>query len=258
MDLSLCHGTDEWKNARYDNITCTDLGKILGMDQTCSRKKLLVSKWERRDLLENASDFTKALINKGKEFEASAMADYKLWRLRSGYTENAGFVPSMHQDEEAPGITGSPDMLIPGARTVVEFKTHWFPDVESAQPFTIDRIPAKYYLQVQGYLQIMKYQTGHLFSWTLNNGYRVFEIDRDISLWERAIKPPCITFKLWMEAAGGANKRVTKVILADARVSADEKAFLSEAVSTSIASCCREITHFGSLTPHSPDDTRAM
>ena len=53
---------EEWIQARYECVTSTDVVRIMGCEEQCSRKILLKSKFTKTDLMENASDFTKTLL----------------------------------------------------------------------------------------------------------------------------------------------------------------------------------------------------
>ena len=59
---------EEWKMARYECVTGTDIGKIMGCYDNCSRKRLLESKIKKIDLMENATEYTKILLSLGNEF----------------------------------------------------------------------------------------------------------------------------------------------------------------------------------------------
>jgi predicted phage-related endonuclease len=191
---------DSWLEARYNSVTCTDLGKILGADDSTSRKKLLWSKINRTDLLQNASPITKRLVQLGHLFEPQARETFvKLWE-ESGINTK-GFVPTMQLHTKHNWFTGSPDYLIPESKVVAEFKTHFFPDMETVRPIaSIEKIPLKYYLQVQGYLEIMDYSVGYLLSWTLKNGHSMYAIHRDKTLFDELILPSIEEFYGWMKA----------------------------------------------------------
>eukprot|EP00727_Mastigamoeba_balamuthi_P000666 m51a1_g10597 hypothetical protein (245) ;mRNA; r:31754-32488 len=189
MDLGFEQGSASWIESRFSHVTATDLGKILGVDTTCSRTKLLLSKINHTDLLKKAPPVTKKLVQNGKLFEESACAAYTAWRFHNGFTD-AGFTPMMYSHKQFPFITGSPDHLFPDTCIVAEFKTHFYPSFDRSQPIeSVQRIPLRYYLQVQTYLNIMEWDIGHLFSWTPMNGHSLFHISRDPQLWETLLVP---------------------------------------------------------------------
>lgn len=209
--LSVTKDRDSWLEARYDSVTCTDLGKILGVDHDVSRRKLLLSKLERRDLLEGCSPITRNLIMMGQTFEGTARETFKTWYEGSGTDEmRRGFVPTMHTHTKYPWFTGSPDYLVPEKRLVVEIKTHFFPNIEVAHPIlSVNDIPLKYYLQVQGYQEIMDYDDGILFSWTLKNGWKKYWVRRDKRLFEDVILPGIREFHFWMDTLKGQEGKLT-------------------------------------------------
>lgn len=216
MDTGLSKEKDErgWLEARYDGVTCTDLGKIMGVDPGTSRTRLLLSKIERRDLLEDCSDVTRTLVALGQRFEPRAREAFlDVWTSegdRNGWVydgdkkwEKLGFVPSMHVHRDHNFFTGTPDYLLPGMKVAVEFKTHFYPNVEEARPImSVDMIPLKYYLQLQGYLEIMDYPMGILVSWTLKNGMMMYIMRRDTRLFRERVLPSIRQFKFWMDTLG--------------------------------------------------------
>jgi predicted phage-related endonuclease len=198
--LSVEANREEWQNARYDNVTCTDIGKILGVDTGCSRRMLLKTKLERRDPLLNANEMTQSLLRMGLIFETTVKATFKrMWESSLMETEE-GFTPSMHSHTHIPWFTGTPDYIIPGKRALAEFKSHFFPSIDEVTPIgDVTLIPPKHYLQVQGYLEIMDYDVGYLLSWTLKNGATLFKIKRDQYLFNQVIKPAITEFHDWMD-----------------------------------------------------------
>lgn len=194
-DTGLVHGSDDWRNARFDCVTATDVGKILGLDAYVSRKRLLESKFDKIDPSEDANETGKYLMMMGRTFEEAAKKSYI---LHTG--ERDGFTPSLHAHCQCPFLTGSPDYLVPSKRKVVEFKTHFYPNMVDVTPIAdVRNIPLKYYLQVQTYLEIMDYDVADLFSWTILNGETLFRINRDRPLFESVIRPFVFEFMTWME-----------------------------------------------------------
>lgn len=68
----------------------------------------------------------------------------------------------------------------------------------------VEDIRLKHYVQVQGYLKIMKYTLAYLISWTLCHGYCIYRIDWDEGLWNQVLKPNIIKFKSMMDRAGAS------------------------------------------------------
>ena len=67
-------------------------------------------------------------------------------------------------------------------------KCHFHPSPITSTPYlSILDIPLKYYLQVQGYLNIVGVDTGYLFSWTINNGWTLFKITYDRTLFDQVV-----------------------------------------------------------------------
>ena len=194
----LTYGSEEWKEARYEYVTATDIGKILGVDTNISRKKLLELKVTRKE--KDVSQFSRVLMDLGRGFESSAIRDFeKFYRSKYGAFEGRSpLVLFVH--EKIPYFAGTPDFVIRSPTPkVVEIKCHFFPSVETACPYyNEDEIPLKYYLQVQGYLELMNLDEGVLFSWTLFNGFSVFRVVRDKFLWETIIMPHIDQFCEWM------------------------------------------------------------
>lgn len=184
MELPHNPGSAGWLRERYNSVTGTDIGKIMGMDQTCSRKRLLMSKVRETDLLENASPITKTLVGLGNTFEEAAREAF----IKGDRAKRiVGFRPGMYQSVKCHFLTGTPDYLMPREKTVVEIKTHFYPSIQEAVP--LSDVPLKHYLQVQCYLEILDYETGLLYSWTVTRGHTLFSIQRDRTLWDTLIQP---------------------------------------------------------------------
>jgi hypothetical protein len=192
MDTRIRPLSAEWKKARMDAVTGTDLGKILGLDPGCSRQKLLKCKKEGRDCMDSCKPDTRFLLENGKRFEQTVQHCFSAWIVKNTpvNTDTKGFVPSMHVDRELEYFTGSPDFIVPGIRVLAEFKTHFHPNVTDAYPVqTSGDIKLRHYLQVQAYLRIMDYTLGYLVSWTLCHGHTVYVIIRDDNLWKNLVRP---------------------------------------------------------------------
>ena len=236
MDTGLAQGSDAWKNERFLHITCTDLAKIMGLDSTCSRKKLLASKKLKKDLMEDANDYLKSLLERGKTYESAACSSYLRWRSETKQM-GLGYIPAMLEAPDYPNITGSPDYLFPNDKIVAEFKTHWYPSEDLAECYNSkEQIPPKYFLQVQGYLNITGFQKANLISWTLLNGFSVFEITYDEVLWCAAIRPSCVYFRQMMDSPNSL-----KDLAGCAIMGSDEKSMNTIGVYESTMSHTRKI-----------------
>ena len=223
----------EWKEARYECITCTDIGPIMGV-HSISRRRLLESKIYKSDPMANADEFTKRILEQGKTYEEAAREAYKA--ARPGAT---GFVPSMHVSATIPWFTGTPDYLIPDQKTVVEFKTHHYPTMDMAFPIhdTI-MIPDKYYLQVQGYIQLLNYDHGVLFSWTARHGWRMFFVGRDDDLWSRWIYPRLEAFYHAMVVGKAHPVEMAGIMIKEMTFKRGEKREVEEAINYSKVNHC--------------------
>ena len=120
-DTHLEQGSDAWKDARYACVTCTDIGKILGLDTGCTRQKLLASKRRKSEVMEHCNPYVQSLLDNGRRFEETCRESWKSWYINHG-NANAGFVPSMHVDTDLPFFSGSPDYIVPSDGVVVECK----------------------------------------------------------------------------------------------------------------------------------------
>jgi predicted phage-related endonuclease len=190
---------DEWKKARHRMITGTDVGKILGCDARCSRTKLLKCKIARIDPAEDASDYAKRLMELGKAFESAALGAFRDIRGAGGLSYE-GVVPGMTAHSQIPWLVGTPDYILDDGGTVVEVKTHFYPSAVEAVPFEdVQRIPSKHWLQVQAYMEILDVDTGILWSWTMENGGRCYEIRRAKLFWIQTVMPELSAF--WAKMA---------------------------------------------------------
>ena len=184
----------EWLAARFNAITATDVGKILGCDSTTSRKKLFESKVMKIDPLADASSRTKEFLLLGRQFEPVACEAFMRWGYEQG--EIDGYIPGMTPHRVIPWLTGTPDWIArywlapKNPPMVVEFKTHFYPTITEARPIAdVSALPLKYWLQLQIYLEIMDYQVGLLWSWTVSHGHTCFRVTRDREFFNTAILP---------------------------------------------------------------------
>lgn len=198
---------DEWKAARHDVITGTDVGKILGCDSQCSRTKLLGCKIAGIDPAEDASDYAKHLMELGKAFEPVALGAFKEVREAHGL-DYEGVVPGMKAHSLVPWFVGTPDFILDDGGAVVEIKTHFYPSAARARPFEcVQRIPSRHWLQVQAYMEILDVDTGFLWSWTMENGGSCFEIRRAKMFWIQTVMPELSEF--WAKMVEGKKARKT-------------------------------------------------
>ena len=190
---------DAWKLARYDSVTCSDLSVVMGVNRDLSRQKLFKSKLDRIDPLENCGATLRMFLTLGNEFEPAAKSAFeRYWSLGEG---KMGYTPGMTVHPTYDWFTGTPDYVIPESGIIVEFKTHWWPSISEASPIrSVSAIPLKYYLQVQGYLEIYGYDKGFLFSWTMANGWRMYMIQRDKALMAKVIQEAHLFYGLLQSA----------------------------------------------------------
>lgn len=201
METHYEQGSDAWKQARYSCVTCTDLGKILGLDTGCTRQKLLASKRKKVEVMDKCTPFVQSLLDNGRRFEETCRESWKSWYV-SQKKAGQGFVPSMHVDPELPFFSGSPDYVVPGDKLLVECKTHFYPNITDAWPVQrVEDIRLKHYVQIQGYLRIMGYDLGYLISWTLCHGFCIYVIQFDEALWNQILRPNIERFKSMMDRA---------------------------------------------------------
>ena len=195
---------NEWLDARYQSVTGTDVGKIMGCDDTTSRQKLCYYKLHKIDPLIHATDYTKRLVRYGGLFENAALGEFRRYFINHDWLYN-GYVPGMSPHKDYSWITGTPDYIADlndNDKCVVEIKTHWSPSPELASPIKIvDTIPLKYWLQVQTYLEILDINEGFQWSWILLNGYTCFHIARLNDFWNSHILPRILDFRtIWDQA----------------------------------------------------------
>jgi putative phage-type endonuclease len=177
METTIAHGTDAWRERRYDSVTGTEVAIIIGLNKDTSKMALMCLKAKREEAVFNP--FTRSLMDNGKLFEPAARACYE---RQFGV---AGRVPKLWVHSEEPYFAGSPDLVFDKDKLLVEIKTHFYPAPEMSEPIaSISQIPLKYYIQVQAYLEITGWEEGHLFSWTQFHGSRTFGIRRDPHLFQ--------------------------------------------------------------------------
>ena len=217
METPILHGTEAWRQLRFDCVTGTDVASILGLNDT-SRMRLLTLKAKREE--EEPNQYGKDLMALGNTFEPVARAQYLAW---SGKAQQP--TPPLFRHENITWLVGSPDLLDYDDKIVVEFKTRFYPSPAEASPFrTIESIPLKYYLQVQTYMEIMDWDRGHLFVWSPRNGWSLFEFRRDRNLFE-AIRMELERFHevLLRLKRVGADSTEGKELIGKARMKPGEK-----------------------------------
>lgn len=166
----IVQGTPEWRAARRNSITGTEVAALFGLDANLTRFEL----WHRKKGAVEEPDFSdNERVFWGQVLEpaiARGVAETQGWTLRQ--------VNRYLTHPTVPRFAGSPDYEIvantkgPG---VVDIKTvDWmiFKDWENAEP------PPKYLLQLQSYLDITGRSWGALGVLVGGNDLRVFEYER--------------------------------------------------------------------------------
>jgi putative phage-type endonuclease len=189
MEIDVEQRSVEWKRLRGEGVTGTEVAAILGLNHDVTRKKLIVQKVTGEEGV--FSPVTQNLMFLGTEFERVAKAQYE-----RSYSLFPMKTPGMFRHRKVPFLTGSPDLVSdptgPGPRLLVEIKTHFYPALLEARPIeSVEKIPLKYYTQVQTYLEILEMDAGVLFSWTINQGHALYRITRDPVLWGQIL--PVVT-----------------------------------------------------------------
>jgi putative phage-type endonuclease len=232
---SLVSGSEDWLRHRHTAVTGTDVGKVLGLDPYCTRKHLMECKVREIDQLKNANAITKRIVSMGNTFEEAAREAFV---TGDPIMRSQGFKPSLHHSKRYEYLCGTPDYLIPSGTggTVVEIKTHFYPNMEMAEP--LKEVPPKHYLQVQAYLEIMEWEEGLLWSWTMNRGHALWRITRDQETWQQWVEPHLRVFHetlkaLRREEKTGDPESVT-LTLRRYRMNVHEKTKNLEAVSRSM------------------------
>jgi predicted phage-related endonuclease len=182
---------EEWLKQRYNAITGTDVAKIIGVDETLSRVKLFDSKCREIDPLANANTYTRDLLNKGLRYEPVAKEDFIKWFKHRGY--DVFYTPH----DTYKWFCGTPDYIAEdnNEKIVLEIKTHFYPQDNFARPYySPTQIPLKHWTQVQAYMEILNFQTGMLWSWTIKNGFSCFEIKRDKEFFQKEVMPKLKSF----------------------------------------------------------------
>jgi putative phage-type endonuclease len=182
METTLQHGSEEWAARRWDSVTGTDVGKILGQDPETSRLRLLLCKAKKEEPA--STPYGQELMALGREFERVALEEYLLWSREW----NQGKVPNLTVHTDYPWLAGTPDWLNTASNTVVELKTKFHPSPRLAGvPRSPEEIPLKHYMQVQTYMEILGSEHGRLLAWSPMNGYSVWEAVRDRQLMSEVL-----------------------------------------------------------------------
>ena len=187
---------DEWKAARNQCVTGTDVGIIMGCNQWVTPTKLLYQKITGEE--PNVSEYGKYLMDLGTKFEGSALGGFEFEEMCATGKSVTGFVPGMTPHLEYSWLTGTPDFIIDkwGEKCIVEIKTHWYPTAKEAMPIQcVEDMPPKHWCQVQTYMEIFNYEFAYLYSWTLENGSTLFYVKRYKRCWEKSIFPQIQHFR---------------------------------------------------------------
>ena len=140
VSLSLTPTDPKWKEVRRWVVTSSDVGKIMGVDSSCSKKRLMEAKFSGKDLLEDASEVTLSLVRLGRIFEQSVKMAYEESLRARGYP--TGFTPGLYESPHYEWLLGTPDYLIPRSKTVAKFKTHFYPNPDESTPInSMDKFP---------------------------------------------------------------------------------------------------------------------
>ena len=187
-------------------------------------------KLDRVDPLDNAPYFTRTIVDLGNTFEPVALARFKAVSKEIGIGSN-GFVPGMTPHSDFDWFTGTPDYILEapdGKKCIVELKTHWYPSPEDAEP--MQNMIKKHWLQVQAYLEILNIDLGYLFSWTIENGYTLFSIQRARDFWATVIWPQVMLFRDAFESGREVWPEYRNDILSQLNFRSGEKRSLCESV----------------------------
>lgn len=172
----------EYDYGLHNNVlSMSEIGSVMGVG-TQSRKKLMTKKVEKYK--EEHNEYTQCCLAYGKYMERPGL----MW-----FSHNLGKPFTKLHFQTLPynnRIGGTPD-AITSDNEIVEMKWRFFPEPNEAEPFTVP--PLKYYLQVQGYLELCGYSVGYLVCCTKNHGSTVFVVNRDKNLWEIVLEE-CIAF----------------------------------------------------------------
>lgn len=165
------YNLEEHKNV----VSMSDLGPLLGVYNGKSRRETMRSKIENYQTPKNPNLYTKIALCFGKEMERPALE----WFSRE-YKKKI-FKVYFNTLNYNTRIGGTPDALTEN-KEVVEIKWRAYPTPSSAKPY--DDVPESHYLQVQGYLELFDFSIGYIVCCSLNNGIHIFQIDRDLQLWD--------------------------------------------------------------------------
>jgi hypothetical protein len=189
-------GVGEYKHEEHkDIISCSEIGKILGMDMNCSRRLLFKSKVEGFRLPTKMTAWLQKRLLFGSYMEAPAIA----WYSKTFNTHITRFPLMLHPEFEH--IGGTVDGVAEdGAVIEIKWRTH--PTIEAAAPY--EKPPRHQYLQLQGYLQIHGRDYGYILCCSLHNGCRRFKVLRDDELWNFC--EPCLTqfYNMWTNVKNGS------------------------------------------------------
>ena len=158
-------GTPAWFKARQGKLTASRFGAAAGVCAFVTRKKALrlAVGVEQRDGMPDA-------CLHGIKNEQNAVKDYM---IRTGNVVTK-YGMGTHPDYD--WIGGSPDGLV-GDQGMIEVKCPYYKQV----PHTT--IPAHYYCQINGLMQILDRQWCDFVSWTPTK-MKIYRVYRDETLWD--------------------------------------------------------------------------
>jgi hypothetical protein len=242
---------DEWLRKRYDCVTATDVAVLFGCGYL-SRCALLVSKIRKSDPLKNAGKRTREFLSFGQIYEAVAMTTFEDW-ARVVMPDHKSTTPGLCYHGDTPIFAGTPDYIVTNFGSgvgslaediVVEFKCHCWPSYLEARPIAdVETLPAKYWIQVQGYMEILDLERAILWSWTSTNGATAFEILRDREWFDTEAFPRICEFHEVMQRCA-ADETILDKEAPRQRWVANEKAELLSQLRLRITPTTTLIGHF--------------
>lgn len=163
--MDTVQGTPEWFNARRGKLTASRFGAAVGICQFCTRNKCL------REMTGADPPPAKApeACIWGTKNEKNALKDYM---TRTG---NVVRTKGMYTHPDYDWIGGSPDGLV-GDDGIIEIKCPFY----KMKPH--EQIPAHYYCQINGLMEILDRQWCDFVSWTPTS-MKIYRVYRDPALF---------------------------------------------------------------------------
>ncbi|MBU0706640.1 YqaJ viral recombinase family protein [Patescibacteria group bacterium] len=223
-------------------ISCSDIGRVLGLDPYCTRRHLLEAKAEQKSVLDPSrlenDPFLRTCLAFGREMEPVA----RMWYTTT-FMKPVSLL-SMRPYTQNPRICGTIDG-IDSDDTILEIKWRCYPNCLFAEPF--EHVPYKYYLQLQGYLNLYEKENGVLLSCTLRNGTNIFKVTRDRSLWSNVVFALENFISAWDQASfllRSGLQSVYKKFIHAYLMSKKDKDANTELVKMSMEKHCERPVHF--------------